>query len=52
VVSVLAIVLMNAFFLVGLTQQVLTKRFRVAWDTGAMAVVYVAAVWLVYRMRA
>lgn len=51
VVSVLAIVLMNAFFLVGLTQQVLTKRFRVAWDTGAMAVVYVAAVWLVYLMR-
>jgi len=52
VVSVLAIVLMNAFFLVGLTQQVLTKRFRIAWDTGAMAAVYVAAVWLVYLMRA
>ena len=32
---------MNALFLIGLTQQVLTKRFRVAWDTGAMAVVYV-----------
>lgn len=51
VVSVLAIALMNALFLVGLTQQVLTKRFRVAWDTGAMAVAYAAAVWLVYLMR-
>jgi len=47
----LAVVLMNALFLIGLTQQVLTKRFRVAWDTGAMAVVYVGAVWLVYLMR-
>jgi len=52
VVSVMAIVLMNAFFLVGLTQQVLLKRFRVAWDTGAMAVVYAVAVWLSYLMRA
>ena len=51
-VSILAVALMNALFLVGLTQQVLTKRFRVAWDTGAMTVVYVAAVWLVYLMRA
>ncbi len=52
IVAVLAIVLMNAFFLVGLTQQVLMKRFRVAWDTGAMAVVYAVAVWLSYLMRA
>ncbi len=51
-VSVLAIVLMNALFLIGLTHQVLLKRFRVAWDTGAMVVVYVAAVWLTYAMRA
>jgi cation:H+ antiporter len=50
-VAVLAVVLMNALFLVGLTEQVLTKRFRVAWDTGAMAVVYAGAVWLVYLMR-
>jgi len=51
-IAVLAVVLMNALFLVGLTQQVLTKRFRVAWDTGAMAVVYAGAVWLIYLMRA
>jgi cation:H+ antiporter len=51
-VSVLAVVLMDALFLIGLTQQVLTKRFRVAWDTGAMAAVYAGAVWLVYAMRA
>lgn len=51
-VAVLAVVLMNALFLVGLTQQVLTKRFRVGWDTGAIAVVYAGAVWLVYLMHA
>ena len=39
------------FFLIGLTQRVLRKRFRVAWDTGAIAVVYAGAVWLVYRMH-
>jgi len=50
-IAVLAVVLMNALFLIGLTEQVLTKRFRVAWDTGAMAVVYAGAVWLVYLMR-
>jgi hypothetical protein len=51
VVSVLAIVLVNALFLGGLTQQVPRKRLRVAWDTGAMAGVYGVAVWLVYLMR-
>lgn len=50
-IAVLAVVLMNAIFLIGLTQQVLTKRFRVAWDTGAIAVVYAGAVWLAYLMR-
>ena len=50
-ISVSAVVLMNALFLIGLTQQVLTKRFRVAWDTGAMAVAYAGAMWLVYRIR-
>jgi cation:H+ antiporter len=50
-VAVMAVVLMNALFLVGLTQQVLTKRFRVAWDTAAIAVVYVSAVWLVFLMH-
>ena len=34
---------MNALFLIGLTYRVLTKRFAVEWDTGAIAAVYVAA---------
>lgn len=50
-IAALAVVLMNAIFLIGLTEQVLTKRFRVAWDTGAIAVVYVCAIWLTYLMR-
>lgn len=50
-VAVFAVVLMNALFLIGVTQQVMTKRFRVAWDTGAMAAVYVATVGLIYLMR-
>ena len=50
-VAAFAVVLMNAIFLVGLTQQVLTKRFRVAWDTTAIAGVYAAAIWLVYQMH-
>lgn len=50
-IAVLAVVFMNALFLIGLTEQVLTKRFRVAWDTGAMAAVYAGAVSLVYLMR-
>ncbi len=47
-IAVLAIVVMNALFLIGLTSRVMTKRFAIAWDTGAMAVVYVAAVTLGY----
>jgi cation:H+ antiporter len=50
-VTVLAVVTMNALFLIGLTYQVMTKRFRVAWDTGAIAAVYVAAVGLVYMLK-
>ncbi len=50
-IVILAVVLMNALFLIGLTQQVLTKHFRVAWDTGAMALVYADAVWLVGLTR-
>jgi cation:H+ antiporter len=49
-VSVVAIVMMNALFLIGLTYKVMTKRFFVAWDTGAIAAVYVAAVALSYLM--
>lgn len=50
-VSILAVVVMNALFLVGLTFQVLTKRFPIAWDTGAIAVVYACAMWLMYLLQ-
>jgi hypothetical protein len=42
--------MMNALFLIGLTYKVMTKRFVVAWDTGAIATVYVCAVALLYLM--
>lgn len=47
-ISLFAVVVMNALFLMGLTHRVLTKRFAVSWDTGAIAVVYLAAVLLAY----
>lgn len=50
-IAVLAAVTMNALFLIGLTYRVMTKRFAVAWDTGAMAAVYVTAVGLAYLFR-
>lgn len=50
IVTVLAVVTMNALFLIGLTYKVMTKRFVVTWDTGTMAVVYVAAIVLSYVM--
>ena len=50
-VAVVAIVIMNALFLVGLTFRVMTKRFAVAWDTGALAAVYVLALTLSYLVR-
>jgi cation:H+ antiporter len=49
-VSVVAIVMMNALFLIGLTYKVTRKRLVVAWDTGAIATVYVVAVLLAYLM--
>jgi cation:H+ antiporter len=51
-VSMVAIVMMNALFLIGLTYKVMTKRFVVAWDTGAIAAVYVAAIALLYSFSA
>jgi hypothetical protein len=42
---------MKGLFLTGLTYRVLTKRFAVAWDTGAIAAVYVTAVGLAYLLR-
>lgn len=50
-VTILAVVTMNALFLIGLTYRVMTKRFAVAWDTGAMAAVYLTAVVLAYLLR-
>ena len=50
-VAILAIVAMNGLFLSGVTYQVLTKRFVVAWDTAAIVAVYVAAVSLSYLLR-
>lgn len=49
-ISILAVVIMNAIFLVGLTHKVITKRFVVAWDTGALAAVYVVAITLSYLL--
>jgi cation:H+ antiporter len=51
IVSVVAIVMMNALFLIGLTYRVLTKRWVVTWDTGAIAAVYAMAVALSYQLR-
>jgi cation:H+ antiporter len=49
--SIVAVVMMNALFLIGLTYKVMTKRFVVAWDTGAIAAVYVVAIGLSYLLR-
>lgn len=50
-VSVVAVVTMNALFLIGLTYHVVKKRFFVAWDTGAIALVYAIVMTLVYSLR-
>jgi hypothetical protein len=47
----MAVVVMNALFLVGLTHRAIAKRFVVTWDTGAIAGVYVTAVVLTYLLR-
>jgi cation:H+ antiporter len=50
-VAVLAILVMKGLFLIGLTYRVMTKRFVVAWDTGAIAVVYAMAIGIGYAFR-
>jgi cation:H+ antiporter len=50
-ISVMAIVMMNALFLIGLTYKVMTKRFLVTWDSAAIGGVYVVAVVLAYLLR-
>jgi cation:H+ antiporter len=47
-IAILAVVTMNGLFLTGLTYRVITKRFAVTWDTGAIAAVYLTAVTLAY----
>jgi cation:H+ antiporter len=47
-ISIVAIVMMNGLFLIGLSYKVMTKRFVVAWDTAAIAAVYLVAVALSY----
>jgi cation:H+ antiporter len=47
-VAVMAIVMLNGLFLRGLTYKIITERFVVVWDTGAIAAVYVASVGLSY----
>jgi cation:H+ antiporter len=49
-VAIVAVGMMNGLFLIGLTYQVMTKRFVVAWDTGAITAVYVVAVALSYLL--
>jgi cation:H+ antiporter len=49
-VAVLAVVTMYGLFLTGLTYRVITKRFAVAWDTGAIVAVYVTAITLGYLL--
>jgi cation:H+ antiporter len=51
-VTLIAVVMMNALFLIGLTYKVAAKRFVVTWDTGAIAAVYAMAVALSYLLSA
>jgi cation:H+ antiporter len=50
-ISMAAIVMMNALFLIGLTYKVMTKRFVVTWDTGTIAAVYAMSLGLSYLLR-
>jgi cation:H+ antiporter len=50
-VAIIAVVTMNALFLIGLTYRAMKKRFVVTWDTGAIAAVYVTAVSLAYLLQ-
>jgi cation:H+ antiporter len=50
-VSIVAVVTMNALFLIGLTYKAMTKRFVVAWDTGAIAAAYAIAVGVSYVLQ-
>ncbi|GGM19465.1 sodium:calcium antiporter [Deinococcus aerophilus] len=50
-ISVLAVLIMNALLLTGLTYQALKKQLVLAWDTAGIAAVYVLAVVLIFALR-
>jgi len=50
-VTALSVILMYGLFLVGLTNRASRKRLRLAWDTGSILAVYVAAMILMYLLR-
>jgi cation:H+ antiporter len=50
-ISVIAVVMMNALFLIGLTYKVVKKQFVVTWDSAAIAGVYAVAAGLSYLLR-
>ncbi|GGL90633.1 conjugal transfer protein TraR [Deinococcus aerolatus] len=50
-VSVLAVLIMNALLLIGLTYHALKKQLVVAWDTAGIALTYLVAVALIFALR-
>lgn len=49
-VSVLAVLIMNALLLIGLTYHALKKQLVVAWDTAGIALTYLVAVALIFAL--
>jgi len=49
--SILAVVLMNAVLVVSLTYQALRKRFVLAWDTLAILIIYLATIYFHFSLR-
>jgi len=49
--SILAVVLMNAVLVVSLTYQALRKRFVLAWDTLAILIIYLATIYFHFSHR-
>jgi cation:H+ antiporter len=50
-VPVFCVILMYGLFLAGLTYRASKKRMKLAWDTGSILTVYVAAMVLIYLLR-
>jgi cation:H+ antiporter len=49
--SIIAVVLMNAVLVVSLTYQALRKRFVLAWDTLAILIIYLAIIYFHFSLR-